>query len=291
MNRWLRPHHRPTILYCLMLMLYSSLARSAITIDGVIDEPEWQTAEVFKDFVTTDPLTLAPAHYLTIARLFVDDRGIHVAFTNYQPANVPRVHRKFARDSFLQADRNIINIDFDGSGLSAYDFTVSSSNSVQDGVLSNENQYSRDWDGTWYSQTSADDEAWYSEVLIPWTVAPMVQSDAAQKTMAVYFSRVVLAESVRFAYPAASMRRATFLSDLHQVEIDNVQKSTLDFFPYATSTQDLHNDNSDFKVGMDMVWRPNSNQQLTLALNPDFGQVESDDLVVNFSAIETFLAE
>lgn len=266
-------------------------ARAEIVIDGVLNEPEWKTAKTFEDFVITDPLTLESAHYRTIARLHVDQRGIHIGFTNYQPATVPRVERKFARDSFLQADRNIVNIDFDGNGLSAYDFTVSSSNSIQDGVISNENQYSRDWDGTWYSQTSADEDAWYSEILIPWTVAPMIDSNTASKTLAVYFSRVVFAESIRFAYPAASMRRPTFLSDMHRVEIDNVRSSTLDFFPYVTASQDLHNRDSDWKIGMDMIWRPNSSQQLTLSLNPDFGQVESDDLVVNFSAIETFLSE
>ena len=42
---------------------------------------------------------------------------------------------------------------------------------------------------------------------------------------------------------------------------------------------------------MDFIWRPNSSVQLTGALSPDFGQVESDDLVVNFSAFETFMSE
>ena len=31
--------------------------------------------------------------------------------------------------------------------------------------------------------------------------------------------------------------------------------------------------------------------QLTATVNPDFGQVESDDLVVNFSATETFISD
>ncbi|MDC2890265.1 DUF5916 domain-containing protein [Psychrosphaera algicola] len=33
------------------------------------------------------------------------------------------------------------------------------------------------------------------------------------------------------------------------------------------------------------------NQQISATLNPDFGQVESDELVVNFSAIESFFTE
>ena len=41
------------------------------------------------------------------------------------------------------------------------------------------------------------------------------------------------------------------------------------------------------KTGLDFIWRPNNSIQLTGTVRPDFGQVESDDLVVNFSAFET----
>ena len=40
-----------------------------------------------------------------------------------------------------------------------------------------------------------------------------------------------------------------------------------------------------------MFWKPNGQTQLLATLNPDFGQVESDDLVVNFDATEVFISE
>jgi hypothetical protein len=40
-----------------------------------------------------------------------------------------------------------------------------------------------------------------------------------------------------------------------------------------------------------VLWKPNGQMQLTATVNPDFGQVESDDLVVNFSATETFVSD
>jgi hypothetical protein len=48
---------------------------------------------------------------------------------------------------------------------------------------------------------------------------------------------------------------------------------------------------SDGDAGVDVVWKPNGQTQLTATVNPDFGQVESDDLVVNFSATETFISD
>ncbi len=273
------------------LALLAVPAAAAIRIDGVLDEAEWQQAQRFDEFVVTEPMTTAPSPYRTEALLLTNDEGIYIAFINYQPAEVPRVQRRFPRDTFIEADRNIIGIDFDGTGLSAYDFTVGIANSQTDGTYRGEKDYSGDWDGTWYSQTSQDEDYWYTEVFIPWTVAPMQDPGTVRKTMKVYFGRFVWHESLRLAYPLAAFSRPTFVSDWREVEVDFARTQTLEWFPYLTGSYDLEEEDSDLKAGLDVVWRPNSGTQFTGTINPDFGQVESDDLVVNFSAFETFFSE
>jgi hypothetical protein len=276
------------------LQLLSASAFSSISIDGVLDEPEWQSATVFRDFVTVEPLTGEKAKYATEVRLMTDDDGVYVGFTNYQPASVKRVNRRFPRDSRIKADRNIVSIDFDGTAVSAYDFTVGSANSRQDGVLGG-GDYSTDWDGTWYSQTSSEGDYWYSEIHIPWTVAPIAASTDGIKNMAIWFSRVVYDESLRFAFPNAFYTRNTFMEDWYPIEVEQPKAASLDWFPYLSYNKNLQDDfaasNDGAKAGLDFIWRPNSGTQLTAAINPDFGQVESDDLVVNFSAFETFVSE
>ena len=268
---------------------------AAITIDGELDEPECANARVYTDFVTVEPLTSDPAKYATEVRMITNEEGIFVGFRNYQPAAVKRVNRRFARDAQIESDRNVVSIDFDGTAQSGYDFTVGSANSRQDGIVGHQT-YSGDWDGIWYSQTSSEADYWYSEIHIPWTVAPMSEAEEGVKNMAVWFSRVVFNESLRFAFPNAYYSRNTFMEDWHPIEVKQVKASTLDWFPYASYNHNLRSsDDTDAtdntNVGLDFIWRPNSNTQLTGALNPDFGQVESDDLVVNFSAFETFVSE
>ena len=266
-------------------------APAAITIDGVLDEAEWRSARVFDDFVTTEPRTSEPAKYRTEARLYTDESGIYVGFINYQPAEVARITRRFARDTFIRSDRNVLGIDFDGNGLAGYDFTVGAANSIFDGIYTRETEISNDWDGTWYSATSHTEDFWYTEIFIPWTVAPMSPGEDGERVMGFYFGRVVWDESLRFAFPNASAERPTFVQDWHPTRVDKRSAATLEFFPYASVTEELEGSDSDLKVGMDVVWRPTSSTQLTGAINPDFGQVEDDDLVVNFSAIETFFSE
>jgi len=267
----------------------------AITIDGVLDEPEWANARVYNDFVTVEPLTSEPVKYATEVRLIINKEGIFVGFTNYQPSSVKRIHRRFARDADIRADRIMVGIDFDGTAESAYDFTVGSANSRQDGVMGG-GTHSTDWDGIWYSQTSSEEDYWYSEIHIPWTVAPMSDTGDGIKNMAFWFSRVVFNESLRFAFPNAYYTRNTFMEDWHSIKVEQVKASTLDWFPYLSYSKDLKNGatqstEGDFNGGLDFVWRPNSNTQLTGAIKPDFGQVESDDLVVNFTAFETYVTE
>ena len=45
------------------------------------------------------------------------------------------------------------------------------------------------------------------------------------------------------------------------------------------------------KAGAEVFWKIDSSKQVNLTLNPDFGQVESDEVVVNFSAFETFYSD
>lgn len=273
------------------LCAYSAQGFSSITIDGVLNESEWQQAQVFTDFVVTEPMTGDASPHATEARLYTDREGIYIGFSNYQPASVPRIQRRFARDEFIQADRNIVGIDFDGTGLSGYDFTVGISNSQTDATYRGEKDYSGDWDGTWFSQTSQSEDYWYVEMFIPWTVAPMVDPGTARKKMKIYLGRFVWAESLRLAYPFAATSRPTFLSDWQPVEVDYAKTQTLDWFPYLTAAHDRENDDNTLKAGVDLVWRPSSATQFTGTINPDFGQVESDELEVNFSAFETFFSE
>ena len=44
-------------------------------------------------------------------------------------------------------------------------------------------------------------------------------------------------------------------------------------------------------MGADIYWRPTTNTLLSGTFNPDFGTVESDDVVVNLTAFEVFFPE
>ena len=261
------------------------------TIDGRLDEPQWEEARVFEQFTTTQPLTLAEPQYKTSVKMLAREEGLYFGFVNEHPPSLSRTRPKKARDLPLEADRNSVMIDFQNKGTSAYEFTVSLANSIQDGVIVEQKKFSYDWDGSWQHAVSETDDQWFTEIFIPWTAVPMGKANDDTREISIYFTRVVHGLGIRYAFPEATWERPTFVSEFHRVEVPNYQSSVLDIFPYVTSSHDALANDEDYNGGVDLFWKPNGNHQFALTLNPDFGQVEADDLVVNFSAIEVFFSE
>jgi hypothetical protein len=157
----------------LILILMVSSPRAEIIIDGKLNEKEWQNAQVLNDFYVTVPFSLEPTPLETQTLFYSDDDGLYVAFINAQDEET-RDRRKHQRDNLMQTyDRNVVVVDFDNNGSTAYMLGISLGNSLIDYTITNENQVDGDWDGEWFAKTSESDENWYSEFFIPWTMVPM----------------------------------------------------------------------------------------------------------------------
>ena len=195
------------------------------------------------------------------------------------------------RDADSPVDRMNFMVDFDGEGLSGFDFTVTMAGDITDSVINNENQFNTDWDGDWQYAVHEDEAGYSIEWLIPWSIAPMKNSDAEKRTIGVFFSRVIADTGERWAYPNAIWTRPRFLSDFHRVEITQYKDALFTFTPYAVARRDIANADSDYKTGVDLFWKPNGDHQFAGDDQSGFRPGESDQLVVNFDAIETFFSD
>jgi len=263
----------------------------AVSIDGRVDGAEWQDAQHVTEFRKTQPLTGELPSHATEAWILATPDGLAVAFRNTQPASVPRTQQRVQRDFEEQVDRINVIVDFDADGRTAYNFRVSSTNDVYDGVVTDEKQFNKDWDGNWKHAVGIDDTGWTVEVLIPWYIAPMRDANGDKRTMKIYLDRIIGSTGERVAWPQASLERSRFMSDFAAVDVANHSQSLLAVTPYVSGLYDNVGSESDGDAGVDVFWKPNGQVQLTATVNPDFGQVESDDLVVNFSATETFISD
>ncbi|GAB3377607.1 DUF5916 domain-containing protein [Lysobacter fragariae] len=282
---------RATLTTAILAALAAPSAFAAVTVDGRIDPAEWQGAQHVTDFLLTQPLSRAAAPQPTEAWILATEEGLAIGFRNLQGPQYPRTRQKLQRDQSAQVDRVNLYVDFDGDGRIGYNFTVLLSDSIQDGTITSENQFSTDWDGNWRHAVTEDDAGWSAEMLIPWHVATMRDVANGTRTLGIQLDRVIGATGERASWPAVSYQESRYLSAFNKVEVPAYSQSLLAITPYASMVFDNVAHKSDFDGGADIFWKPNGRFQLSATLNPDFGQVESDQLVVNFSATETFFSD
>ena len=275
----------------LVLFIAPMFANASIVIDGKLDEEEWVDAQTIDDFFVINPFSLEKPDLNTKVLIHSDDSGIYFGFINSQPPET-RDRRKHGRDGLRQNhDRNVVVVDLDNTGNTAYMLGIALGKSVLDFTITNENQIDGDWDGQWFADTSETEENWYSEFFIPWDMAPMNKQDGDSRTIGVSVSRMIQHLGIGIGFPGASFQRSKFLSVLHKVEVVQANPKSLDFFPYTVANNDFISDESSFDAGTEVIYNTGSGGELVATINPDFGQVESDNIVINYSPRETFYSD
>lgn len=280
-------------MHALAAFLASGVAYGAIEVDGKIDEPEWQEATPCTDWRRTQPFSLDAPRYRNELRLRALPEGLAAAFVLEQPPSERRMKPRTPRDAqSLTGESVSLLVDFDATGQVAYEFAVGLGGGIRDGILTNQNEFNRDWDGVWQHAVHETEEGWTVEILIPWASVNMRAAGGEQRTIGVYGSRYLFDRNERYSCPGIAEEQAVFLSDFKHLQVsEQPAAAAFDFLPYATAISDQVRDRTMFKTGADIHWKPSPSLWLTAALNPDFGQVESDELVVDFSAIETLFTD
>ncbi|MYE22475.1 MAG: hypothetical protein F4Y01_00735, partial [Gammaproteobacteria bacterium] len=270
------------------------LARRAndarVRIDGRLDDHAWDELAVHDRFVSVDPDTLRPSDLPTRVRIFYNDRGLYVGADMVQdPETLVQVLS--SRDKYLRRDYFSFTLDTSGEGRYGYWFQVSLGGSVSDGTILPERQFSRTWDGAWHGASARTDTGWSAEFFIPWSLVSMPRLEG-DRAMGLYASRMIAYRDERLGWPALPFTLPQFMSAFQKLALSQVNpRQQYSATPYVSTTQDMVAGRTGRKAGLDVYWRPSSNFQLTSTLNPDFGNVEADDVIVNLTRYETFFPE
>ena len=247
----------------------------------------------------TSPLTLEPARWSTSAEITSSPEGIHIKVNCQQPASVVRAAPTRARDSKdLESDAVSVVIDFDGTGQRAYVLSVSRSNVQRDATLGRDGIVNTDWDGRWTSSISErsglpeneGQSGWEAKLDIPWTMVSMRSAYRGKRAIGVQVQRVVKFDNETYSEPAVGAQDPTLLSKLTRIELDAFEASSFDISVFSSFGANFNTGDIRERAGADLFYRGRG-AQLNVSISPDFGQVEADDLVVNFDAIEVFQSD
>lgn len=267
-----------------------------IDVDGKLDEAIWQQVPEHDDLTVVEPDILTEPRHRTHAHYLYTERGMYIGVRMEQPPDT-LVARLSSRDASINRDSWGITLDTSGSGLYGYWFTVNLGGSVMDGTIAPEREYSFEWDGPWESATAELADGWSLEMFLPWSMMAMPEQGGDGKTgpprrMGFWVNRKIAYINERWSSPSIPFSAAQFMSNLGHFEFEAVHAAAqLDVYPYASWSWDEIEGKPDERAGFDLFWRPSSNFQVTATAYPDFGAVESDDVVVNLTAFETFFPD
>ena len=261
-----------------------------IALDGFVDEAVWQSLPIIDGMRIVEPDTLEEAPFKTDIRFFYTERGMYFGIVNHQPAD-SLVARMTDRDSPLSRDFIGVTIDASGDGLYGYGIGLALGDSMLDLSILPERQLNFQWDGSWDGRTQVIDEGWSAEFFVPWSMMPLPQVEDVRR-IGLAFRRQLGQRGEVWTSPPLPETLNVFISGFQKYELTDIEpRRQLTIYPFVSTDFNGIRHDAKSKIGTDIYWRPSTNTLLSGTLNPDFGTVESDDVVVNLTAFETFFPE
>ena len=265
-----------------------------LKLDGLLDEAVWQTAPVATKFFELEPTPGRLEKHPTEVRVLYDDAAIYVGAIMHDVAQDSILRELSNRDNIGNSDWFGVFLDTYNDHLNAYEFIVSSGGVQLDARQSPANGEDSNWNAVWDSRTTLRGTDWVAEMRIPYSAIRF--SKATEQVWGLNFGRQRRSSRQKFFWneikPAVSgfvnqWGELTGLRDLKpplRLSLTPYLSSYVNHYPY--NEQGKQNTTTSFNGGADVKWGINESFTLDATLVPDFGQVQSDNQVLNLSPFE-----
>jgi hypothetical protein len=142
-------------------------AGDGIRLDGRLEEAAWRRAPAIS-LTQQSPDPGAPTVFHTEVRAVRAGQDLYFGFVCRDPEPSRISVRTLRRDGDMSGDDAVgVVLDTYGDRRTGYFFVVNAAGARADGLISNPEHPSRDWDGVWDARTRRTEEGWTAEILIP----------------------------------------------------------------------------------------------------------------------------
>jgi hypothetical protein len=271
-------------------------------IDGKLDDATWKSVKPDHRFTQNFPAEGRPPSQRTDLYVAYDDRSLYIAVRAWDTDARGIVERLTRRDRDTDADKIEIDISSKNDRTTAYMFNINVSGVLQDAVKFNDTDYSSDWDGLWLGATHRDADGWSAELEIP---LKTLRYEGGRSEFGFQVRRLIQRrqEVDEWAYtPRAARGEVSYYGVLD--ELDGLHAARLfQIVPYlAAGVYVRYNQQNQDpavnsgaqlygNIGADLKLGVTPALTLDATINPDFGQVEADQVVLNLTTFEVFYPE
>lgn len=259
-------------------------------IDGILDDQIWSCAVKIDDFIQYEPYNGIKPSQRTEVFLSYDNRAIYVGAKLYDTATDSILTELSTRDEIHHSNADLFGIMINpfNDGVNMVEFLVSASG-VQSDAKHTGGHTDRNWNAVWESRVKIVEDGWIVEMKIPYSALrfPNKLDGGWGLHLVRHIRRYREWDSWTYIDPnqRGMAHQAGVMKGIKDVD----PPLRLSLTPYISGYLENNTDGdwgSTFNGGLDLKLGLNESFTLDMTLIPDFGQVQSDDQVLNLSPYE-----
>ncbi len=275
-----------------------------IVIDGKLNEPDWQNANVITDFFKVEPIQGETIKNPTEVRILFDDKNLYIGVFAKDSLGKKGVRIQDLRRDFNTTENDVFGVQIDAQNTKQYavSFQTTPHGNQLDLQSFNDRITDRNWNALWNVRTNRTDEGYYAEFAIPFK---SIRYDKPQEgkpiSWGITFYRLARRDFEKTVFPAIpqsfSQNRMVYSAKLTGLELPppsaNIRLEPYALYQYddTKSGDDITNKISEPKVGGDVKWVVNPKTVVDVTINTDFAQADVDRAVNNLERFNIFFPE
>lgn len=268
------------------------LDSETVEVDGSLTDRIWERCAFAGDFTQLMPNPGEAARQPTEVRIAYDNEAIYIGARMWDSAPDSILHQLSRRDELDNSDVFSIWFSTFDDGINGVGFSTTPEGIQVDELINGEDT-DRSWNAAWSVATRMDEQGWVAEFRIPWMAFRF--TNQAEQSWGFNASRTIR----RFRETSYwNPQDPTLEGELNQggvlTGIDGIDPpARISLFPYVSSyvTSKGEDVAGSYKGGMDLKVGLGDAFTVDMTLVPDFGQVVTDNLVLNLSPYEIQFTE
>ena len=263
-------------------------------IDGKLDDPVWQKAKPVSGFIQLVPDRAKPATDDTAFYIAYDPHHLYVAFRCYDESPNKVVNRIVRRGGNIY-DSDVISFFMDPhhDHRTGYKFATTPGGVQSDAYRFDDIRSDSSWRGIWWLETGIDEQGWVAEFKIPF--ANFRFPDKSEQVWGFDVERVHRRKDEVTVWKQMTQAGATTrMSDLGlMVGLKDIGGAKpFEISPYLLGgVSDEESLDGQLGTGLDVQYNLTSTLKTNVTVNPDFAQVEADQLEINLTRFPTRFPE
>ena len=273
-----------------------------IKVDGILNEPVWQSVEPIRQLYQIQPDQGDPATEQSEVRIMYDDKKLYFGFIFYDSEMDKIVANDMRRDSpgLRSNDYGFLLLDTYNDRRNAVFFRFTPVGGMEDTAVSNSGgSLNTSWDIVWECRCRINEDNWTVEIAIPFNQLRFEQSDVMN--WGINFGREIARKREIAAwneapktYGGLAKYRTAYFGTLEGLEGISPSRH-LELLPYVLPGASYESSTEEtegvFDAGLDLKYGVTPNLTADLTFNTDFAQVEADQEQVNLTRFDLFFPE